>query len=85
MPSCSLTFNSYTGKFHSFKCPVVIALSQPHVLSTGDRTCHIDLHGSMNQYMYKILALFPGLHAQLLSLAVQKVWEGLDGFTVVSR
>jgi len=24
--------------------------------------------------------LFPGLHAQLLSLAIQKVGEGLDGF-----
>jgi len=26
-------------------------LSQPYVLSTGDRTFHIDLHGSKNQYM----------------------------------
>jgi len=26
------------------------------------------------------LASFPGLHAQLLSLAVQKVGEGLEGF-----
>ena len=32
-------------------------------------------------YQYQpILASFPGLHAQLLSLAVQKVGEGLDGF-----
>jgi len=27
-----------------------------------------------------LLALFPGLHAQLLSLAVQKAGEGLDRF-----
>jgi len=26
------------------------------------------------------IALFPGLHAQLLSLAVRKAGEGLDGF-----
>jgi len=26
------------------------------------------------------LASFPGLHAQLLSLAVRKAGEGLDGF-----
>jgi len=26
------------------------------------------------------LASFPGLHAQLLSLAVWKAWEGLEGF-----
>jgi len=29
---------------------------------------------------YGYLALFPGLHAQLLSLAVRKQGEGLDGF-----
>jgi len=32
----------------------------------------------LSQEKYKV-ASFPGLHAQLLSLAVRKVGEGLDG------
>jgi len=47
-------------------------------LSLMDRITHELDHSKLCSKLY--LASFPGLHAQLLLLAVCKVGDGLDGF-----
>jgi len=70
--------NSYTGFENAIMTFfMTYGLNLPQVARNDQTVFHFS--GRVWAQDYSLLASFPGLHAQLLLLAVRKAGEGLDG------
>jgi len=59
---------------------ITLLLTCFYAVSVGNKPCNSSTCTYEHEESGAMLASFPGLHAQLLSLAVRKAGEGLDGF-----